>query len=296
MKVEQVQFEGYACVRIEVGRIQLWVTVSAGPRVLGLSLVGGENLMAVIPGVRLAYPGGEWLDLIGGHRLWVAPEVPETTYIPDRAAVGWDHEGDTVRFVQAVEARTGIQKSMVIRADNDTGGVTLYHRLTNSGEVERTLAPWAITQMRLGGIAVLPLTREPGDEHGLLPNRHVVLWPYTELTSPFLKFTDRAVVVRAGLTEGAVKVGVPNPEGWLGYALGEDLFIKRAVYQPGAEYLDRGASSQVYCNHQFVELETLGPVARLGPGESVEHQESWKVYRQPDRPAFWEEFATEAHS
>jgi hypothetical protein len=284
MKVDQVQFEGYACIRIQGGKIRLWVTVSAGPRVLGLSLNGGENLMAVLPGVRISYPGGDWLDLIGGHRLWYAPEEPETTYIPDREPVAWDQEGGAVRFVQPAETQTGIQKSMVIRVDGGLGQVRIYHRVTNTGETERILAPWAITQMRLGGLAVLPLTSEPADVNGLLPNRHVVFWPYTDLQSPFLKLTDQAVFIRTELTEGAIKVGAPNPKGWVAYAWNEFLFIKRAGYQAGAEYLDRDASSQVYCNHQFVELETLGPVARLGPGQSVEHKEIWELYRQPDWP------------
>jgi len=49
-------------------------------------------------------------------------------------------------------------------------------------------------------------------------------------------------------------------------------------------YLDRGASSQIYCSGDFIELETLGPVVKLAPGEFVEHQEIWQVFPEDDWP------------
>ena len=39
-----------------------------------------------------------------------------------------------------------------------------------------------------------------------------------------------------------------------------------------------GASGQVYSHPTFTELETLGPLATLAPGESVVHQEDWEVH------------------
>jgi hypothetical protein len=34
---------------------------------------------------------------------------------------------------------------------------------------------------------------------------------------------------------------------------------------------------EIFSNEQFAELETLGPLVALGPGESVTHEERWVV-------------------
>ena len=43
------------------------------------------------------------------------------------------------------------------------------------------------------------------------------------------------------------------------------------------EYADLGASCQVYSHPTFTELETLGPLTDLAPGESAVHHEDWEV-------------------
>jgi hypothetical protein len=131
---------------------------------------------------------------------------------------------------------------------------------------------------------VIPQKTDHADRHGLLPNRNIVLWPYTELYSPHILLENRGLYVSAALQEGALKLGSPNPDGWIGYALGDLLFVKRAIFVEGGNYLDKGASSQIYCNPDFIELETLGPVVTLHPGEDVTHLEEWGVYQPGDWP------------
>jgi hypothetical protein len=38
----------------------------------------------------------------------------------------------------------------------------------------------------------------------------------------------------------------------------------------------------MYCNDQFVELESLGPLSRLEPGASINHVEKWDVLKEID--------------
>ena len=47
-------------------------------------------------------------------------------------------------------------------------------------------------------------------------------------------------------------------------------------------YADRQAVAQVFVNDAFCELESLGPLVRLEPGESVEHREVWEAQECPD--------------
>jgi len=34
----------------------------------------------------------------------------------------------------------------------------------------------------------------------------------------------------------------------------------------------------VYCNDQFIELETLGALLVMQPGQTVTHTETWQIY------------------
>jgi hypothetical protein len=56
------------------------------------------------------------------------------------------------------------------------------------------------------------------------------------------------------------------------------LFVKRSPLQSATRFPDGGCNAEVYCNDSFVELETLGPLTRLAPGEAVVHEEIWEVY------------------
>ena len=51
--------------------------------------------------------------------------------------------------------------------------------------------------------------------------------------------------------------------------------MKRAAVISGARYPDFGCNFEVFTNPDFLELETLGPLVELRPGEVVEHVERW---------------------
>jgi len=272
------RFAGYDCVKLENDALALWVTQSVGPRIIGLALPGGANLLAELPDETLECPGRGTFSFYGGHRLWYAPEDPRRTYLPDDAPVTIADLANGVLVTQPVEAQTGIQKSLTISLPGRNARVVIDHTIHNWRQQPVELAPWAITQLRPGGVAVLPQATNLADEHGLLPNRHIALWPYTPINSPHITWGDRYVFVEATMESGALKIGFPNPVGWIGYALGDTFFVKHAAYRPDAAYFDRGSSSECYCNPRFFELETLGPRTTLVPGESVTHRETWAMY------------------
>jgi hypothetical protein len=273
----KTRFAGHDCVRLENEALALWLTCSVGPRVLGLALPGEQNLFAELPEYTLDCPGVGPYWLRGGHRLWYAPEDPRCTYLPDDDPLALTEIGNGLRVTQPIEESTGIQKSVTVTMPGPEARVIVDHTLHNRGYRPLELAPWAITQLKPGGMAVLPQPTAPVDEHGLLPNRHLVLWPYTQIDSPYITWGDQYLLVKATMQEGALKIGFPNPTGWLAYVVDDTLFVKRAAYHAGADYFDRGSSSECYCNPRFLELETLGPRTMLGPGESVSHRETWTI-------------------
>ena len=277
--MKTVQFSGHECCVLENDSLRLLVTRSVGPRILSLGFLEGENLLADLPDFVTISPRMGPFHFYGGHRLWHAPEDLNRTYVPDDSPVDIVPVENGLRVTQQTEAETGIQKSLEIRFSDSTE-IVITHRLTNQGLWDVTCAPWAITQFKPSGVAILPQAQH---DTGLLPNRSLVLWPYTNMSDPNVQWGSSYILLSANLS-GPFKVGFSNPRGWLAYWLNGVLFVKRAHYEDGASYYDYGSSSECYCNSQFLELETLGPINTLSPGVAVTHVESWHLYRHMERP------------
>jgi len=278
--MKTVDFFGYDCYTLANQTLKLLVTRSVGPRILFLGFVEGENLLAELPDFVTDCPGRGVFHFYGGHRLWHAPEEPSRTYLPDDFPVEIAPLENGVVVTQNTEIQTGLQKSLEICLSDGTAQVVITHRLTNHGLWPVTCAPWAITQLKTGGLAILPQTRE---NTGVLPNRSLVLWPYTNMTNPNVQWGRNHILVSATM-DAPFKVGFPNPRGWLAYWLNETLFVKHAEYQERAEYYDFGSSSECYCNNEFLELETLAPIGTIAPGATASHAETWNLYNNIDRP------------
>lgn len=272
------RFMGLDCVRIANAALSLLVTRTTGPRILGLRLHNQESLFAELPDFAIGPPGARQLTLWGGHRLWHAPEMARRTYLPDTAPPEIVETGSGLLITQPLETATGLQKSMLVALPGDGATVVVDHRFTNQGLWPVTCALWAITQLKVGGLAILPQVQGATDADGLLPNRHLALWPYSDVRSPALTWGNRCLLLRATLAEGAFKVGFANPRGWLAYLHGRTLFVKRARFYPDQAYYDGGSSCECYCNDRFLELETLSPVVTIPPGGSASHREVWELH------------------
>ncbi len=276
--MEKVTINNIECVEIGNERLSLLASLSVGPRVLSLKFKDNDNLFAELPDLTLDCPGTGLFHLYGGHRLWYAPEDPRITYLPDDNPVSVDAIENGVHITQEVEEQTAIQKELEIRLIDDKAEVEVRHTITNMGDQERTLAPWAITQLKPGGIGILPLFGGGNPDNLTLPDRSIVLWPYTDINSQHIIWGNQQILIQSQVQEGALKVGFSNPAGWLAYWIEGTLFVKRAVFDSRAAYFDFGSSSQCYCNPHFIELETLAPIIKLAPEKSVEHIEQWQVY------------------
>jgi hypothetical protein len=282
MQISETTYAGYECLKLDNGALALWVTTAVGPRIIGAELPGGKNLLAETPEVTIPTGDGRVFQVRGGHRLWHAPEDSTRTYVPDDDPPVVTEIENGVCLSQPVEQATGIAKMMCISLAAEGARVTIEHRLTNHGLWPVPLAPWAITQLRPGGLGILPQDQE---DTGLLPNRRLALWPYTQVNSPHIRWGDRYVFIEAAMTEGALKIGWANPAGWLAYAVDGSLFVKQSTYAPGATYVDFGSSSECYCCPAFIELETLGPQVTVEPGGSTTHRETWTLYADVHVPA-----------
>jgi len=260
---------------IDLGLVDVVIAMNAGPRILGFARHGGPQLFASLPDDVIEHPASGTYRFLGGHRLWRAPEEPAITYAPD------DDPVDVTVMDAGFELVGPLGADAIVKAITVTqhGDATIVdHELRNEGWTPVRCAPWAITQLVPGGTAYLPQQLGPADEDGVLPNRHIVLWPYTDLSMPEVTISQEQVTVFASDRPSKSKVGLPNRAGWIAYALGDELFVKwSALHRDRDLYVDRGVSVECYRDERFIEMETLGPLVTLQPGKRAVHREIWTL-------------------
>jgi hypothetical protein len=267
--------DGRPTLALDNGALRLEVLADGGPRIVRL-LFDGEDILAEAPGVGRETPWGPYRPL-GGHRLWHAPEDPPWTCVPDDDGLSVTHFPRALRL-ERHEVPTGLRKAIEVEVAEEAPEVTLRHLIRNEGDAPVTLAAWAITVLPLHGTAILPQNSGPFAGAERSPNRTLVLWPYSSYADRRLHLGDDLVLVR-GEPGPELKIGQLNTRGWAAYLRDGILLCKTFDPQPAAPYPDLGCNVEVYSTERFLELETLGPLRELAPGEETWHEERWRLHR-----------------
>lgn len=286
MHIETVPYAGWQnCFRLANDRVELVVTSDVGPRIIRFSFLESENEFKEFKN-QVGLTGGEGWRSYGGHRLWHAPEAMPRSYVPDNAPVEVAEREGGIHVVQPVEQLTGIQKEMEITLDENAAQVSIVHRLRNLGAWPVELAAWGLTVMEVGGTLILPLPPRGPHSENLLPVNALVLWAYTDLSDPRLVFGERFILLHQDeQISKPMKIGAGVSDGWVGYARGGHLFVKRSEFQPEAHYPDMGSSFESWTNHEMLEVESLSPLSILQPGDVCEHIEDWYLFEGVPRPS-----------
>jgi hypothetical protein len=275
-------FHGLPTVGLTNGLVRVEALATAGPRIVRLACADGVNLLAETPDVAWDTPRGRY-RLLGGHRLWIAPEDPERSAAPDDDGVSVERLGDGLRLTGTPEAGTGIVRSIEVRLDPALPVLTVLHEVRNAGARTLEASPWAITQLPLGGRALVPQPM-PAPGHDTRPNRILVLWPYSSWEDPRLRLRDGLLSVE-GDAGPDLKVGCAADAGWIAWVREGTALVRRFDPVPGADYPDLGCNAEVYTGERYLELEVLGPLGWLAPGESATLAERWEVHDVRELPA-----------
>lgn len=268
------EVHGRATRRLEGAACWVEVLAGGGPRIVGFGLRGGPNVLAESPEVAWDQGYGRY-ELVGGHRLWFAPEAPECS-VPDAEGLSVSVMTGGIRLMGAVEPPTGIRKRMEIRLHPEEARISIRHQIRNEGSRTLEIAAWGITQMPLGGVAVVALPAPITDEDVFGPSQNLVLWPYAVWSDPRLSMGERALTVDT--TAGKpFKIGCSSPTGAAGYLRDGLLFVKRFDPAVGMPHADMGCNIEIYCDQGTIELESLGALVRLAPGEATTHSERWEL-------------------
>jgi len=267
---------------------ELLITLDVGPRILSFAPKGGRNVFKVDKD-QLGGKGEDIWQPRGGHRLWLAPEGFPFSYYPDNDPV--EHTlfpNGAVTLVAPDEMPQGFSKQMDVSLHPTKARVRVNHRLVNVVDEEQIVAPWMLSVMDAGGVAILP--QPPSHDHpGLGPgdfasDRSLVLWPFTTLGDSRFYFGQKFWTIAQTADSKPTKIGLNSPCSWAAYHLEGTLFVKHWTFDAKAVYPDRNCAFELYTDEDILEMETLAPLSTLKPGGVVEAVEEWELFT--DVPAF----------
>lgn len=283
VQIEKIKYGGWAnCLRLQNGCIELIATLDVGPRLIRFGFIGGENMLCEVKDT-LGKTGGDDWRIYGGHRLWHSPEDKVRTYEPDNAPVSNENVENGVILTQKVEESTGIQKQMAVRMAESGAKVSVKMQLTNKNLWPIELAIWSLTVMSAGGLEVVP---QPNADTGLLGNRVLALWPYTDMADERVHWGKEYIALcqKPG-NKQPFKFGINSMDGWAAYFNHGNLFVKSFLPVKNAKYPDFGCSYETYTNDFMLEMETLSPLKELSKNETIEHEETWELFEGCEKPS-----------
>jgi len=311
VRITETTYKYYGrCLSLDNGTLRILVTMDLGPRIISFTPQGGENLFFNDDeGVRVSK--GEYFDQVfgpgaefhfyGGHRLWLAPQLPIHTSAPDNDPLDVEYIPNGAVFTGKPQEVVGMQTRMTVVMDESEPKVTVTCEFVNISSEAKSFAPWQISQMAPGGVALAAFgrrndmqpfgfTRErmmrPGGMrpremnllHAAQPDKVFVLFGIGHLKDERLTLHNRVFALKQDpALPRPFKCGMKNPEGFGMYVLGDWVFS--IDYQPveGGTYTDAGSTIEVYTDAAFLELEALGEYQEVQPGEVLTHTETLSV-------------------
>jgi hypothetical protein len=300
MKIERIHYRGWPeAYRCALGPVELVVVTSIGPRILSLRLEGGEN---VLYEDETGFGVGAW-RLYGGHRFVTAPEN-SGTYTPDNRPCEAQASHGRLQIRQPPDAE-GLQKTLTIGPGLSGSGFEIVHGIANRNRRVWHGALWACTCVKPDGRVVIsrpsPVDSPPhrldvtgacasdpqelgtpvGNVRFVADSQGACYWTvagcdYAGPTSPQWGWTNGQFVVRPPLARG--KVGLLSSEGCLALVRPDLTFVIRATdVHPHLQHPHGGCNVEVYTSSQYLEMETLGPLNSLAPGQETVHRQQWQI-------------------
>ena len=281
VKIEKTNFKGWPnSYRISNGTVEAIVTGDVGPRVMRYAFIGGQNLFKEFT-EQLGKSGEKDWQARGGSRVWIAPEDRVKSYAPDNGPIHIEVKGDVVEATEPVEPLTGLEKKITVKMAPTGTAVDVIYQIRNAGKAPYELAVWALTMMAQGGAGIHGFPPRGTHPEVLDPKNPLVMWAFSNLSDPRWNLLQKYLVLHQDPKNSVPnKLGSFNPNTWGAYLLNNELFVKRTEAKGSpVNYPDFGCSFETFTNADFLELETLGPLTKLQPGQSVSHTEHWTLHR-----------------
>lgn len=220
-----------------------------------------------------------WMNF-GGDKTWPAPQadwpaVVKRAWPPprlDSMPVEIVVKGDWVEMVSPIDPQFGIRTRRQVRLDPRRPVMTIRTIYEKVEGDPRKISVWVITQLRDPAAVFVPL-----------PARSIFPEGYVRQSKELpanLKRTDLGLQMTRG-PKVSTKIGTDAGRLlWIGER--ESLLID-SPREAQRAYPDQESSAEVYTNPDpaaYVELEMLGPLHEMKPGDRIERVNRYTLFRR----------------
>lgn len=273
-----ISHSGYSdCIELRNENTRVVLCPAAGGRVLEYSLNGKNSLYLDPKQDGWVYdPEKPEIDPWGG-RCDIGPEkiIPKH---PDLWLGKWEGKitgARSAKMTSVEDKATGVQLIREFLLDDKSSRLVCTQIIKNISEETTRWCHWSRTMALGGGICLIPLT-----EPSRFPAKYVMYGPGSVIN---FEPEDTNIRVRDGFLEimGAPKqpkLGMDSYAGWFCYLMKNDLMLlKRFPTYPNRTYNEiAGLTISIWYNgYAMCELEPIGPVNILRPGQSSAFTEEW---------------------
>lgn len=303
-----VRFFGYnGCLQLSNADTRVILDPNCGGRVLSYQHLGAEAIP--LNPAQQGYtwqPGGKVVDPYGG-RCDVGPEMTLPRHM-DLWLGAWRGRFIGPReaeLVSPVDSATKLQLIRTFRLDEQGAHLSFTQKIINRGTVTRRCCHWSRTFGQGDGIVVVPLNPNSRYPKGYLTYGPGAVMDYSPQPSENVRVRDGFLEIKGDPVYSkfmADPVGPTETNGvsraWLGYVMRNDMmFVKRFPVYPQRNYGEASAASlslyyypfaddrlkppdQRPLTVDFCELEPIGPLEVIAPGQSASYTEDWWLLPQ----------------
>ncbi|MDP6597629.1 MAG: hypothetical protein QGI86_17420 [Candidatus Poribacteria bacterium] len=283
-----IDHAGYSnCIKLENQNTRVVLGAHCGGRVLEYSWKGQNAIYLDSAHDGWVYHADKPTIDPSGGRFDIGPEsiIPKH---PELWLGKWTAEivdSNRARLISAEDDATGTQLIREFRLDKLSSHLVCKQIIKNVSKETKTFCHWGRTFALGEGICLIPLS-----PNSRFPKKYIMYGP-----GPVMNYRpeDPNIRVRDGMLEilgtpKRPKLGMDSYAGWFCYLMKNNLmFIKRYPTYPNRVYNEMAALtiSIWYYKDRVCELEPIGPMETILPGQSTSFSEEWWIvpYDFPDK-------------
>jgi hypothetical protein len=265
------------------------VIVPAIGRVMQFGFVGEEGVFwenreldgRVADGHLITWAAKDWVNF-GGDKAWPSPEADWNAFTsrkgwrPPPAFDGWAADvrirGGSLTLVTASDPFYGTIAERRIQLHSSRAEMTITTTFKREKGEPAWIGIWVITQLK-----------EPAGLFAPVPKKSIFPEGFTLLGQgppPSLQFTNGLIALTRN-PKAAHKIGLDAGSLlWVGEK--HSLRIDSPRERKG-QYPDKGSSAEIYTSADplpYIELETLGPLHLMKPGDKIERVNTYTLSRR----------------